>query len=94
VAENNSISVGTWSVKPLLLLSSEHETRSSRPSTVFFFVIPDDKVLKKSYVMYNRNVLPSEPVRIHSTSFSLRLSDIMHGVWLRLGYSRILNTPL
>jgi hypothetical protein len=80
VAENNSVSVGTWPIKSLLHLSSEHGTRSSRLSTVFFFVVPEDKVLKESNVRYNRNVLPSEPVRIHSTSFSLKLSDIMHGV--------------
>jgi len=44
--------------------------------------MPDGEVLKASNVTYNRNTLWSETVRIHSTSFTLKLSDIIHGVWL------------
>ena len=63
--------------------------RKTGLSVVPFFVIPDDKVLKKKRnVRYNRNVLPSESVRILSTNFSTKIV----GYYSRLVYSRILQT--
>jgi hypothetical protein len=97
-AENSSYSDGPCSIKPLHP-SPEHRIRSKSPSIVLFFLsffsvlIPDEKVLKKMNVRCNRNLLQSQPVRIHSTScFFTKIVAHFSRCLCKHGYSRFPHT--
>ena len=93
-ADNSSVSVRPCSIKSLHP-SPEHRTRCSLQVSCcsYIFLIPDEKVLKKTNDRCNRNWFPSQSVRIHSTSFLFTKTVAYYSRCIfRYGYSRFVHT--